>query len=116
MLSPNESEVLQINGFNIHYEKYGTGEHIVLLIPGAVGKHLLCKSILLDWRLISGTPQTDFKKQLTGATALDLERYTFVGVTLIGWGKSSPPKRPYNRNVYEHDVLAVTKLMEVYQF
>ena len=27
-----------INGYPIHYEKFGTGSEVVLLIPGALGK------------------------------------------------------------------------------
>lgn len=36
-MNPIESKVIEINGNQIHYEKYGTGSQIVLLIPGALG-------------------------------------------------------------------------------
>jgi len=32
-----ESGKLDIDGFNIYYEKAGTGDHVVLLLPGALG-------------------------------------------------------------------------------
>ena len=62
---------------------------------------------------IPGTPKTDFRKQLSGDLAFDLTTYTFIGITLPGWGKSRPPKRPYSTNVYENDVTCCVKLMEV---
>lgn len=29
---------VEVNGFPIHYNRYGTGSTVVLLIPGALGK------------------------------------------------------------------------------
>ena len=31
-------ETFEINGYPIHYEKFGTGSEVVLLIPGALGE------------------------------------------------------------------------------
>lgn len=33
-----ETGFVEINGFPIHYDKFGTGNQPVLLIPGAIGK------------------------------------------------------------------------------
>ena len=30
---------VQVNGFEIYYEKYGKGKHNLLLIPGFLGKN-----------------------------------------------------------------------------
>lgn len=40
MASAHESGSVEINGFPIHYDKFGTGNHVVLLIPGALGKYI----------------------------------------------------------------------------
>jgi len=41
----SESGRLDVDGFNIYYEKAGTGDCVVLLLPGALG--------LLSYRNIS---------------------------------------------------------------
>ncbi|XP_017461247.1 PREDICTED: valacyclovir hydrolase-like [Rhagoletis zephyria] len=86
---------VEVNGFPIHYNRYGTGSTVVLLIPGALG-----------------TAVTDFRQQLEGADAFNLKRYTFVVIELAGWGRSRPPKRPYGLSVYDNDVTCAAKLME----
>lgn len=40
MSNPSESNFVEINGFPIHYDKFGTGSQVVLLIPGALGNFL----------------------------------------------------------------------------
>ncbi|CAG2169073.1 unnamed protein product [Oppiella nova] len=84
-----------INGYPIWYEKFGTGSDVVLLIPGALG-----------------TGRSDFKEQLEGPHAFDLKRYTFVAVELPGWGRSRPPIRAYDLDVYHRDADCCFKLME----
>lgn len=90
-----ETGFVEINGFPIHYDKFGTGNQPVLLIPGAIG-----------------TSFTDFMKQIEGPDAFDLKRFTFIVIELPGWGRSRPPKRPYGINVYDNDVDCAIKLME----
>lgn len=87
--------VVTLNGFQIHWEKFGTGSQIILLLPGALG-----------------TAYTDFSIQIEGEHAFNLSKYTFVVMTLPGWGKSRPPVRPYGMEVYENDVRCCAQLME----
>ena len=37
------SHKVEVNGANLHYLKAGVGNHHVLLLPGALGKHFACK-------------------------------------------------------------------------
>ncbi|XP_027205168.2 serine hydrolase BPHL-like [Dermatophagoides pteronyssinus] len=94
-LIPEDEGSVELNGFPIHWQKFGNGPMIVLLIPGALG-----------------TAKSDFYKQLTGKTAFDFNRYTFIAVELPGWGKSRPPKRPYGIDVYDTDVKCCMQLMD----
>lgn len=95
-LIPDDSGSVELLGFPIHWERYGSGPQIVLLIPGALG-----------------TAKSDFYQQLRGPLAFDLNRYTFIAVELPGWGQSRPPKRPYGIDVYDTDVKCCLQLMEV---
>ena len=36
----SETGKTEVNGVNLHYEKVGSGEHVVLLINGAFGKNM----------------------------------------------------------------------------
>ncbi|KPM03771.1 Abhydrolase-like protein [Sarcoptes scabiei] len=94
-LIPDDSGSVELLGFPIHWERYGSGPQIVLLIPGALG-----------------TAKSDFYQQLRGPLAFDLNRYTFIAVELPGWGQSRPPKRPYGIDVYDTDVKCCLQLME----
>ena len=85
-----------LNGFPIHYEIFGTGEEIILLIAGGIG-----------------TAKSDFPQQLEGPDAFHLKRYTFVAVELPGWGRSRPPQRPYGLNVFKNDSDCCFQLMTV---
>lgn len=93
---PDKTGSVEVNGFPMHYEVYGTGPRVLLLIPGAMG-----------------TGQTDFAHQIAGPTAFDLKRYTLVCVSLPGWGKCRPPARPYGLDVYDNDTKCVAGVMEV---
>lgn len=37
---------VNVDGINIHYERVGTGEHHVLLLPGSLGIYLLYSFII----------------------------------------------------------------------
>lgn len=45
----------EVDGVNIHYEKVGTGDQVLLIIPGAIGKSELFSPTLslISQRLIS---------------------------------------------------------------
>lgn len=85
-----------INGWPVHYEKWGNGDSVVLMIPGAIG-----------------TGRTDFLPQLEGSNKLDMQKYTLVAVELPGWGRSRPPKRIYDKDVYNNDADCCNQLMKV---
>jgi len=63
--------------------------------------------------IITGTGITDFKYQLEGENALDLEKFTIVAVEAPGWGRSRPPLRPYGSDLYNNDAECFVKLMQV---
>ena len=62
---------------------------------------------------LEGSPRHDFKSQLEGPNALDLSKYTLVGVDLPGWGQSRPPKRNYGPKVNEVDIDCCLQVMDV---
>ncbi|CAG2108451.1 unnamed protein product [Medioppia subpectinata] len=86
---------VDINGWPVWYEKFGTGSEVLLLIPGAIG-----------------TGRSDFLPQLEGDHAFDQEKYTLVCIELPGWGRSRPPERKYDKNVYNNDADVAFKLMD----
>lgn len=88
-----------LSGQPIWYDKFGRGPHTVLLIPGAIG-----------------TGKSDFWIQLDNTDNehhLDFEQFTFICVELPGWGRSAPPKRNYDSNVFKYDAQCCIELMEV---
>lgn len=87
--------VVTLNGFQIHWETFGTGSQIILLLPGALG-----------------TAYTDYSIQIEGKHAFNLSKYTLVVMTLPGWGKSRPPARQYGLDLYDNDVKCAAQLME----
>jgi valacyclovir hydrolase len=104
---------VDLNGWPVWYEKFGTGSEVVLLIPGAMGmSDVINLKICHKYRSI-GTGRSDFKPQLEGPNAFDLKKYTFIAIELPGWGRSRPPKRPYGINVYHNDADVAIKLMDV---
>ncbi|CAG2172512.1 unnamed protein product, partial [Oppiella nova] len=72
------SSCVEVNGWSVWYEKFGSGPRPVLLIPGA-----------------TGTGRSDFQHQLEGDNALDFDMFTIIAVELPGWGRSRPPVRKY---------------------
>ncbi|CAG2104536.1 unnamed protein product [Medioppia subpectinata] len=86
---------VDVNGWPIWYEKFGSGPHVLLLIPGAIG-----------------TGRTDFDDQLFGEYALNMNEFTIVAIELPGWGRSRPPIRKLNNKIFENDSECCVKLME----
>ncbi|KAI1280610.1 Valacyclovir hydrolase [Halotydeus destructor] len=66
-----KSGKLLINDCDIYYEIRGAGEHVLLLIPGALG-----------------STETHFSKQHEG---FDKDKFTMVSVDPPGYGQSRPP-------------------------
>ena len=81
-----------IDGQPLHYQRAGHGQHVLLLLPGALG---------------SG--QTDFLPQLTG---LNPEIFTIIAWDPPGYGHSRPPDRDFN-DFYRKDAFMAAKLMKV---
>ena len=117
----SSSGKFDLNGWPVWFERFGTGNEIVLLIPGAMGECLIWSQLKIDRKyllksnkiIFEGTGRTDFKEQLEGSNAFSLRRYTFVAIELPGWGRSRPPKRPYGIEVYHNDADCAIKLMDV---
>ncbi|CAG2108450.1 unnamed protein product [Medioppia subpectinata] len=89
------SGTFTINGYPIGYDRYGTGPSPVLMIPGAIG-----------------TGKTDFYEQLEGDDQLDQHKFTIIAVDPPGWGRSRPPARKYDQNLYDNDVECYYELMK----
>lgn len=86
---------LEVGGFKLHYEKLGSGSHVVLLLPGGLG-----------------STRTDFGPQLD---QFDKSKYTLVSWDAPGYGYSRPPERNYSlgAEIYKQDAELVASLMSV---
>ena len=60
-----------------------------------------------------GTGRTDFEEMLDGEDELDWDKFTLIAVEAPGWGRSRPPLRNYNANVYNNDCDCFHKVMQV---
>ncbi|KAJ8395430.1 hypothetical protein AAFF_G00031640 [Aldrovandia affinis] len=85
-----------VNGVDLFYQQTGTGQHAVLLLPGALG---------------SG--QTDFGPQLE---SLNKERFTVVSWDPRGYGNSRPPQRDFPQDFFDRDAKDATDLMLALKF
>lgn len=83
---------MTIDGQKLHYETTGSGPHVILLLPGAIGTGL-----------------GDFEHQLKG---LDGEQFTLVAWDPPGYGKSRPPEKDFS-DFYRTDAAMAAKLMKV---
>ena len=91
-----DSGKIEVNGVPIYYEKYGSGVHPILCMPGALG------STCTDF-----PPQMEYFGRQGG-------HYTVVGYDPRGYGKSRPPSRQFTTNplIYEtdaHDAVGVMR-------
>ncbi|XP_076173701.1 serine hydrolase BPHL-like isoform X2 [Ptiloglossa arizonensis] len=84
---------VNVDGLNINYLSVGTGEHPILLLPGAAGS---------IW--------TDFKPQIEG---LDRAKFTIVAWDPPGYGKSRPPNRIFPEDFFQRDATWARNLMKV---
>lgn len=85
-------EKIKVGKYNINFIRVGNGSHHILCMPGALG-----------------TIWTDFKPQVEG---LDKEKFTIVAWDPPGYGKSRPPEKDYNTNLYEKDADAAYEFMQ----
>ncbi|XP_069009060.1 valacyclovir hydrolase [Embiotoca jacksoni] len=81
-----------VNGVDLYYERTGSGNHAVLLLPGALG-----------------STKTDFAPQLE---SLNKERFTVVGWDPRGYGQSRPPDRDFPPDFFERDAKDAVDLMK----
>ncbi|XP_048863159.1 valacyclovir hydrolase isoform X2 [Brienomyrus brachyistius] len=86
----------KVNGSELFYQRTGTGDHVVLLLPGALG---------------SG--QTDFGPQLT---YLSKERFTIISWDPRGYGRSRPPDRDFPPDFFDRDAKDAVDLMKALGF
>ena len=98
----------QIEGHKIHYEKVGSGERNVLLLPGALGMCNLASRVNVFMK-ISGSTRTDFAGQLS-SDGLNQEKFTLLAWDPPGYGYSRPPVRNLKDNYYRNDARMVSKL------
>ncbi|XP_026666872.1 uncharacterized protein LOC108633103 [Ceratina calcarata] len=87
-----EEQKVNVDGVNINCLRVGTGEHPVLLLPGAAGS---------IW--------TDFKPQIEG---LSREKFTVVAWDPPGYGKSRPPDRTFPDDFFQRDADWACNLMK----
>ncbi|XP_064598798.1 valacyclovir hydrolase-like [Liolophura sinensis] len=87
-----QSEKKEVNGVQLHYEKTGSGDHAVFLLPGALG----CS-------------RTDFGPQLE---KLNKEKFTVFCWDPRGYGKSRPPDRDWPLDFYGRDAEDATALIK----
>ncbi|XP_015430846.1 PREDICTED: valacyclovir hydrolase [Dufourea novaeangliae] len=88
-----EEQKINVNGVDINYLRVGTGNHPVLLLPGALGS---------IW--------TDFKPQIEG---LDRGKFTVVAWDPLGCGKSRPPDRTFPDDFFQRDAAHACNLMKL---
>lgn len=89
----NDKTATLSDGTNINYVTSGTGSHVTLLMPGALG-----------------TARTDFTPQLEG---LNSEGHlSLVAWDPPGYGKSRPPSRTFPLNFFERDANVAVEFMK----
>ncbi|XP_043264348.1 valacyclovir hydrolase-like [Colletes gigas] len=88
---PQEQKV-NVNGVNINYLRVGSGEHVVLLLPGAMG-----------------TIWMNYRPQIEG---LSKEKFTIIAWDPPGYGKSRPPDRTFPLNFFHRDAAWARDLMK----
>ncbi|KAJ8279892.1 hypothetical protein COCON_G00069580 [Conger conger] len=85
-----------VNGVDLFYQRTGTGQHAVMLLPGALG---------------SG--ETDFGPQIE---SLNKRRFTVVSWDPRGYGNSRPPERDFPPDFFEQDAKDAVDLMLALDF
>ncbi|XP_012062665.1 PREDICTED: valacyclovir hydrolase [Atta cephalotes] len=87
-----EEQKVKVNNMEINYARVGTGDHPVLLLPGALGS---------IW--------TDFKPQMEN---MNVNELTIVAWDPPGYGKSRPPDRTFPNDFYQRDATWAYNLMK----
>jgi len=88
-------EKVDVKGKSIHVLRSGHGQQAVLLLPGALG-----------------SAATDWMQQLR---LLDPAKFSLVGMTVAGFGDSTPPARDFT-NFYQQDAEDGVELMKILGF
>ncbi|XP_054003029.1 valacyclovir hydrolase-like [Hylaeus anthracinus] len=91
-----QEDNVNVDGVNINYVRTGTGDHPVLLLPGAMG-----------WSWFNFGPQIE---------GLDREKLTVIAWDPPGYGRSIPPTRTYPLNVLARDASWARNLMRTLGF
>ncbi|XP_072167940.1 valacyclovir hydrolase-like [Diadema setosum] len=86
-----ESGKVWVNGVELYYERVGRGEHVLLLMPGAVA-----------------SIRSSFQPQLD---TLDREIFTLVAFDPRGYGWSRPPRRDFPEDFLLRDARDGRELM-----
>eukprot|EP00914_Ancora_sagittata_P018675 GHVO01037016.1.p1 GENE.GHVO01037016.1~~GHVO01037016.1.p1 ORF type:complete len:323 (+),score=36.78 GHVO01037016.1:46-1014(+) len=86
------SKFVKVDDVSIHYEKTGMGNHVVLLLPGALG-----------------SSKTDFGYQMQN---FNKDIFTLIGWDPRGYGKSRPPVRDWPEHFLRRDAEDAAKFME----
>ncbi|KYN30104.1 PREDICTED: valacyclovir hydrolase [Trachymyrmex cornetzi] len=87
-----EERKIKVNNMEINYARVGTGDHPVLLLPGALGS---------IW--------TNFKPQMEN---LNVDGLTIVAWDPPGYGKSRPPDRTFPDDFFQRDATWAYNLMK----
>ncbi|XP_011689941.1 PREDICTED: valacyclovir hydrolase isoform X1 [Wasmannia auropunctata] len=86
-----EERKIKVDDTEINYARVGTGDHPVLLLPGALG-----------------TIWTDFRPQMEN---LNADKLTIVAWDPPGYGKSRPPDRTFPDDFFQRDAAYARNLM-----
>lgn len=111
---------VNVDGIEIYHEIRGKGDHVVLLLPGALGMfqsdyypEFQTDMIVCIPQNKTGTCSTDFVKQYEG---FDLNQFTLICWDAPGYGQSRPPHRIQylsdTKNYYRKDADLALKMME----
>lgn len=83
-----------VNGVELHYESKGSGNHVLLCIPGALG-----------------TARSDFTPQMNYFGSR--ENFKIIAFDPRGYGHSRPPERKFSgRNTFIEDAKDAKSLMD----
>ena len=91
--SATKTGLVSVDGHRIQYLVKGGGDHVVFLLPGALG-----------------TPHVHFSPQLEALA--DHGSLTVVSWDPPGYGGSRPPARTFPRNYYHRDAALAARTME----
>ncbi|KYM78157.1 Valacyclovir hydrolase [Atta colombica] len=120
-----EEQKVKVNNMEINYARVGTGDHPVLLLPGALEHKLntidtlihaanilftrTSKICSISNQNVSGSIWTDFKPQMEN---MNVNELTIVAWDPPGYGKSRPPDRTFPNDFYQRDATWAYNLMK----